>query len=173
VIAAMNEATSTFPAVIADAVRAAVTKTFSAICGEAPKTHAIDAHIANGDCIAAIIAFIGETPWSYTLVLTSETAPALAKQYFGIEVPFDSSDMGDVAGELANVLAGDVVAQLEQRGMHAQMSLPTVARGNHLEFMPEKAAGLVRLDYLSKQGPFWLRLMAVTSKFHAIRLPGV
>ncbi len=134
---------------------------------------AIDEKVASGSCIAAIIAFVGDVPWSYTLVLTCETAPALAKQYFGVEIPFHSVEMGDVAGELANVLAGDVVAELERHGIKGQMSLPTVARGSHMEFIPDKAAGLLRLDYLSKQGPFWLRLMTAKTELQHGRLPGV
>jgi len=48
-------------------------------------------------------------------------------------VPFESSDMGDAIGELANVIAGSVKARLDQRGAKANISLPTVLRGSAVE----------------------------------------
>jgi chemotaxis protein CheX len=161
-----------FPPRIADGVQVAVEKTFSVICGEKPVLHALDEATMSAPCMATVISFIGDVPWSFTLVFPPQTAPALALRYFGVEVPFESADMGDVVGELGNVLAGEVIAQLEQRGIRVQMSLPTVARGNHLEFIPNKAGGIVRLDYMSREGPFWLRLMAVSSKLYPVRFPG-
>ncbi len=40
-----------------------------------------------------------------------------------------------------------------------------------MEFMPEKAAGLLRLDYLSRQGPFLAAPYDAKSKFHPEALP--
>ena len=141
-------ATSTFPAAIAEAAIAALETTFTAIFGEKPtrEMNADQKHCC--PCVAGIISFIGETSWSLTWVLPREIAPVLAHKFTGFEIPFDSPDMGEMAAELVNVLAGDVVAQLEKRCIKAQMSLPTVARGDYLEFTPARGPGVGYIDLL-------------------------
>jgi CheY-specific phosphatase CheX len=149
-----------FPPAILDAVKDSVKKTYAAFCGEAP-TPVSNGHDHNiGPCVAGIISFFGDQPWSLSWVLSRETAPVLAQKFAGFEIPFDSADMGDMAGELVNVLAGEVVAQLEQRRIKVQMSLPTVARGGPLELMPERGMNVARLDFKAKEGDFYLRLAA-------------
>lgn len=161
-----------FPSVLADAVKAAVETTFTAICGEKPVHQPGIERNGHGSCVAGIISFLGDVPWSLACVLPQETAPALGQKFTGMEIPFDTPDMGDVAGELVNVLAGEVVAQLEQRRVKAQMSLPTVARGNSLELIPEKGLTVSRLDFTSKQGSFWFRLASAKPGQPLGRVPG-
>lgn len=163
---------SAFPPTVAEAVWAAVENTYSAIAGEKPMRVPGETHAAC-PCVAGIISFVGQSPWTLSWFLAKDTAPAVAQKFTGMDIPFDSGDMGDVVGELVNVLAGEVVAQLDRRRIPAQMSLPTVARGNPLELMPEKGFAVTQMDYSSSQGAFWLRL-AVAGKgkgaFH--RMPG-
>jgi CheY-specific phosphatase CheX len=162
-----------FPPTIADAVKIAVENTFSAICGEKPTHQANGQQVCNGPCVAGIISFIGGMPrMSLTLVLTQDTAPALAHKFTGMEIPFDTPEMGDAVGELVNVLAGEVVAQLDSRLVKAQMSLPTVVRGNPLELMSESRVAVNRLDFTTKQGRFWLRLAFAIPRQELGRLPG-
>src|SRR5262249_47299656 len=125
-----------------------------------------------GPCVAGIISFFGDMPWTLTWVLTDKSAPALAQKFAGFEIPFDSKDMGDMAGELVNVLAGEIVAQLDQRRIKSQMSLPTVARGTNLELMPEIGPNVAELDYKSNVGGFWLRLAAAKTGNVLGRVPG-
>jgi chemotaxis protein CheX len=166
----VTDASNMFPSAIVDAVKASIDKTYAAYCGEKPVavTNSFDEH--HGACVAGIISFIGDVPWSLTWVIAKETAPVLAKKFAGFDIAFDSSDMGDVAGELVTVLAGEIIAQLEQRRIKAQMSLPTVARGSNLELMPERGPNVAELNFTSTQGAFWLRLAA--AKSHAVRLTG-
>ena len=161
-----------FPSVIADAVKVAVENTFSAICGEKPTHQANGQQVCDGSGVAGIISFLGDMPWSLALVLTQETAPALAHKFTGMEITFDTPDMGDVAAELVNVLAGEVVAQLECRQIKAQISLPIVARGTPLELMPERHMAIDRMHFASKQGKFWLRLASALPGEALARLPG-
>lgn len=161
-----------FPPAIIDAVKASVVKTYSAFCGEAPINGTNGHDHEDGPCIAGIISFFGDIPWSLSWVLSDKVAPVLAHKFAGFEIPFDSPDMGDMAGELVNVLAGEVIAQLEQRRIKAQMSLPTVARGKPLELIPERGRFVSRLDFTSKQGCFWLRLASARSLSAPGRVPG-
>ena len=155
-----NERNSTFPPAIIDAVKESVDKTYAAYCGETPKIVNGNANSIDDTCVAGIISFFGTTPWSLSWLLTRESAPAVAKKFAGFDVPFDSADMGDLAGELVNVLAGEVIAQLERRDIKAQMSLPTVARGAPLELMPESGPNIAVLDFAASQGPFRIRLVS-------------
>ncbi len=167
-----STAESTFPRVIAEAATAALDNTFSAIFGEKPTRVMNGERDTRGPCVAGIISFIGEVSWSLTWVLPHDIAPVLAQKFTGFEIPFDSPDMGEMAAELVNVLAGDVVAQLEKRCMKAQMSLPTVARGDHLEFTPNVGPGVLYIDFSATQGKFWFRLVAARSGPAAARRSG-
>jgi CheY-specific phosphatase CheX len=170
--AAGSNTDAAFPPIIADAVKVAVENTFAKICGEKPAYQSNGSHVSNDSCVAGIISFIGETSWSLSLILTREAAPAFAQTFTGIEIEFDTPDMGDVAAELVNVLAGEVVAQLAHRRFKAQMSLPTVVRGHLLELIPERREAVKRLDFAAKQGNFWLRLASAIRGQELGRMPG-
>lgn len=171
-ILASSNGSVAFSSEIADAVKTAVDMTYSSIFGESPVLLPDDQQADSGPCVAGILSFIGNKPFSLSWILTEDAAPVLAQKFTGLEIPFDSPDMGDVAGELVNVLAGEVIAQLEKRGVKSQMSLPTVARGNPLELMSEKGLSVTRLDFTSTQGRFWLRLASAKPSSFLGRMPG-
>jgi chemotaxis protein CheX len=165
-----NGENSLSPAIL-DAVKASVDKTYASLCGAKP-TLSDDGEVGeNSPRIAGIISFLGTTPWTFSWILTEEAAPAIAQKFTGFEIPFDSSDMGDMASELVNVIAGEIVAQLEKRGIKAQMSLPTVLRGAPLELMPETGPTVARLDYTANEGPFSIRVASANSA-KTLRMPG-
>lgn len=159
---------SIHPAIV-DAVRASLDKTYSAFFTERPEPIDYLEH-HEGPCIAGIISFVGDRSFTFSWILKKATAPNVAQKFCGFEIPFESADMGDMAGELVNVIAGEIIAQLERRGMKASMSLPTVARGAPLELIPEVGPSIANLEYTSSEGGFWLRLAA--AKTIAQRLPG-
>jgi chemotaxis protein CheX len=142
--------------VILDSVRDAVEKTYVRISGEKPLLDPEEYSEHDKECVAGIISFFGDTSISLAWVLDSESAPALAQQFARFPIPFESADMGDMTGELVNVLAGDVVAILENRKCKVKMSLPTVARGNRLRLMPDKGVCVSHLNYKTRLGKFWL-----------------
>jgi chemotaxis protein CheX len=165
-------APSDFPVVIAEAVQAAVGLSFESIFGEPPASTEVDNQGASFARMASVISFFGAQPWALTLVVPEPTAVAMALKFTGFDVTFDSSDMGDVIGELTNVLAGEVVAQLARRNLQDQMSLPTVARGNDVEMLRGKGAATQRLSYESSQGQFWFELSTAPSVQRLCRTPG-
>ena len=156
------------PAIV-DAVKASLDNTYSAFFVDKPTIIGVDSP-PEGPCIAGIISFIGQESWSLSWIISKEAAPKLAKKFAGFDIPFDSSDMGDMAGELINVIAGEIVAQLESRKLKAAMSLPTVARGSPLEFLPEAGPSIMHLAYKCREGPFWFRFVA--AKHFGSRLSG-
>jgi len=162
--------TDALPPAIIDAVQASLEKTYAAFFSEKPVLGANGQDRHTGPCIAGIISFLGDAPWSLAWILSQETAPMLAQKFAGFEIPFDSPDMGDVAGELVNVIAGEIVAQLEKRRIKAVMSLPTIARGSPLQLVPESGPSIVHLEYTSREGTFWLRL--ASAKGRSACMPG-
>jgi CheY-specific phosphatase CheX len=151
--------TEQLPASFIEAVQQAVESTLASICGAAPAWQAPAPPSESWDGVMGIVSFVGAaTCWSVALVVPATTAPALACKFAGFEIPFDSPDMGDVVGELANVLGGDVVARLESRRIKTQLSLPTVARGNHVELLLPDATPAHWLAGQTPQGPLWLLL---------------
>jgi chemotaxis protein CheX len=123
-----NSATSTH----LDLLRESTQATFLTICGA--EAEYVGTCVAGHDTtgVQGIIAVVGDLSWSLSLAFSPETAEALALQFAGFEIAYDSADMNDMIGEIANVLAGDVVARLDAQGHNVKMSLPTVARGRDL-----------------------------------------
>ena len=141
------------------AVGDAVVSTLMMVTGSAPLYVGADETPCTGDQIIGIISFTGLHSCYLMLCLPRETASALAVKFAGFEIAFDSADMGDVVGELANVAAGKVVANLETMGLKAEMSLPAVIRGASMSLpVPDGLEGL-RMNYSSSDGPFFMELV--------------
>lgn len=146
-----------------EVLRASVRTTFSAICGDDP---VFGESCADSDPsgLIGIIAVIGDVSWSVSMGFPPATAEALASRFAGFDIPFDSPDMGDVIGELANVLAGDLVAKLEGIGIGVKMSLPTVARGREVETLQPGTVQAFRLGFTTPQGAGWIGLSIAAPK---------
>ncbi len=159
-------------AIIADAVQSSVGVTFESIFGAPPQPIVVDGQIEPCARVASVISFFGTPAWAMTLVLPEPTAVAMALKFTGFDVPFDCPDMGDVVGELTNVLAGEVVAQLTKRSIQSQMSLPTVARGNDVQLLQSTGRPALQLGYESPQGRFWFEICTASSTIRLCKKPG-
>ncbi|HEX5272179.1 MAG TPA: chemotaxis protein CheX [Gemmataceae bacterium] len=157
------------PAIV-EGVAEAVENTLASICGARPE-RLTDDPPPQADIIG-IITFVGDAAWSFSILMPEATAVALIQTFVGMEIPFDSADMGDAAGELANVIAGDIVARLDARRVKAKMSLPLVARGQNVKVFGVATAACVRLGYRGAQGPFWIKLAAEEQAQLLARQPG-
>jgi len=125
------------PAVITSCVTGSVASIFNTIFGAVPESQESDDGRKIGDGVVGIISFVGDASWILMLAMPKESAETLAEKFCGFKVEYDSPDMGDVIGELANVMAGDIVARMGEQGVKIAMSLPTVLRGHDVEpFMP-------------------------------------
>ncbi|MDH3256881.1 MAG: chemotaxis protein CheX [Nitrospinota bacterium] len=85
------------------------------------------------DGVVGIISFFGDITWIMMLGFPKECAIGLVAKFTGFELDYESPDMGDVVGEMANVLAGDVVARLRDGSVKVAMSLPTIIKGSNVE----------------------------------------
>jgi chemotaxis protein CheX len=145
----------------ADCAKEALISTLSAICGSEPTYKGDGMGSQSGERIVGIISIMGDVAWSVMMGFPSATAMDLVTKFCGFEIPFDSEDMGDVVGELANVMAGDLVARLDGAGLRAEMSLPTVARGCDVDVMPPAGATLARMNFGSACGDLWMDIASV------------
>ena len=81
-----------------------------------------------------------------------------------MQIPFESDDMGDLVGEVSNILAGEVAANIEEIGFRGQSSLPTATRGSDLTlFMPNKPP-TTKMKFSGPNGEFWLNMALSESK---------
>jgi CheY-specific phosphatase CheX len=151
--------TKQVPHVLVECVQAGVIETFQQIFGVVSVT---GSDVMNGSCdgVVGIISFMGTLPCSLILAFPSETITAMAHKFCGFEIEYDSADMLDMTGELVNVLAGPVSARLVAAGLQANMSLPTVARGYHIEMVLPGAHADHRLHFSTDQGPFRVKIAA-------------
>ncbi len=135
-----------------DLIRESTIATFRTICAGEPEFLGTRDMKQDPIGVQGIIAVVGDLNWSVSLAFPPQTAEALARQFAGFGITYDSPDMNDVIGEIANVLAGDVVARLDAEGHDVKMSLPTVARGQDLHVHQPGAVLNVCLYFHLPQG---------------------
>ena len=157
--------------VVRDCVANAVIATVERLCGSTPSLIEPCPEPNQGQQIIGIISFVGNTSWTLSWGFGEKTAVALTKVFTGLDLEFSSPDMGDVAAELVNVLAGEVVALANQAGMQVQMSLPAVARGQAVEFVVDRGGPTSRLSFQSELGDFWIS-MCVRTGIAGFKMPG-
>ncbi|HUI06920.1 MAG TPA: chemotaxis protein CheX [Verrucomicrobiae bacterium] len=111
----------------------ATTSIISTVCKIQPTVNAqwTEANLP-GEKVIAVVSFVGDLDVNIFLGLPSATAVVLASKFAGFEIPFESSDMADAVGELTNMVAGDLKIRLDRCRMKANISVPTVFRGQDL-----------------------------------------
>jgi len=166
------EPTDAFPKIISTAVREATSQFFKSSCNLnfVDKPAAPDHLVTSG--IMSNISFLGNPSWAFALVVPNAFAVTIAKAFAGYDIPFDSADMGDVFGEVVNVIAGDISARLDRKGMKAQMSLPTVIRGDHIDLHVPAEVSTSLLSFSGPAGSCTIKLIEVRGNMVIGRRPG-
>ncbi len=162
-----HEVCDTVLRAVSDAVRC----TFEAMYGCQATQTEDSGPDPNVPSVAGIIGFVGDRTFTLCWSLPQGTAERLAAHMLGDEtIQFDSDETADVAGELVNILAGDVVAKLDGAGLKVQMSLPTIVRGTALQLFPNEPESVAYLHFDSAEGPFSIRL--TFGERQGLRMPG-
>jgi len=136
----------------------AVMDILKATCGVQLQPQQEDEQAGSDGVIIAVISLVGDVEWSIFLGLPRETVPVLVAKFAGFEIPFDSEDMGDAVGELANILAGDVKRRLEAKGVKTNISLPCVIRAESLEVLVQRGTDALKTCFASPVGTLWTGL---------------
>ncbi|MEL7833566.1 chemotaxis protein CheX [Fodinibius sp. N2] len=148
------------PAELVGQVKESVFNTFESILGEELEY----VEEGNGDgplngIIGNVTVFNSDHTISLMLAIPKDTALFFSKVFIGMELPFESDDMGDLVGEISNILAGDVAANVEKVGFRGQSSLPTATRGSDLTlFMPNKPP-TKKMKFASENAEFLLTMV--------------
>jgi chemotaxis protein CheX len=162
------------PQPLVDGVVGAVIDVMKSICGEAAERDICkDAQLASG--VIGVISLISQDAWSMMVGLPRDTAIAFAKQFTGSDIHYESRDMGDVVGELANIIAGQAAGRMETAGMKASLSLPIIARGSGISVPLQYELPSVCLGFTCPQGCFWVRIASAkrspSTRFHPASSP--
>lgn len=147
------------PSVLLEQTEKSVIDSFNKICGDVSALTSDETDFTHGMKIDGIISFVGDLTFSMILVLPHATAEAMSMKFAGFEIPFDSEDMGDVVGELTNVLAGVLCGHLEAAGIKAQMSLPTITRGSDFEQLMSENLLQQQMYFISSGSHFMIKLI--------------
>lgn len=134
----------------------AVQSNFGVFCGGAASYEGNDAVREPFDGIIGMLSLVGNDLWCLALCLPRQVAESIARTFVGMEIPFDSEDMGDVVGELANILAGDVAARLDAAGLKLDLGLPTVTRGASISILLPRDCASAQMRFSCPAGDFWL-----------------
>lgn len=128
------------------------------VAGEEPQLRGEDCVETALRCegVVGCISLVGDVDWSLVLSIPRATASELAGRFAGFEIPFDSPDMGDAVGEMANLLAGEVKVQLDGIGLAAEISLPQVFRGEIIEVLQLPHLPSRLLSFECSCGPLWV-----------------
>ncbi len=160
------------PSVLTTCVRDSVSSIFGTIIGVTPEFDGDEEDRNVGDGVVGIISFVGDVSWLLMLALPRQSACNIASSFCGFEIEYDSPDMGDVVGELANVLAGDIVARLAQDDLKVAMSLPTIMRGKDVEPLLPRGLPHKKMHYSMEQGEFMIKMAVAGQEDTLGRKPG-
>ncbi|MCD9184942.1 MAG: chemotaxis protein CheX [Pyrinomonadaceae bacterium] len=147
------------PFVLIEETERSTVESFTKICGEISILEDDEVDLTHCMKIDGIISFVGDLTWSLIMVLPHDSAEMMAKKFAGFDIPFESEDMGDVVGELTNVLAGVLCGNLEDAGIRSQMSLPTVTRGSDFEFLTSESLLTHQSHFAVGEYDFMIRLI--------------
>lgn len=171
-MAAIDIKENEMPEVITSCVSGSVTSIFNTIIGATPSFKGDDSDKKIGDGVVGIISFVGDASWILMLALPKTSAESIANTFCGFEVGYDSPEMGDVVGELANVLAGDIVARLGEEDIKVVMSLPTVMRGHDVEPLMPRGLPDKKMHYSLPGGDLMVKIAVAKPGEMVGRTPG-
>lgn len=160
------------PQVLTECVNGSVSSIFNTIIGSLPDYVGDDEDRKIGDGVVGIISFVGDVTWILMLALPRTSATKMATKFCGFDVSYESPDMGDVVGELANVLAGDIVARLSREGIKVAMSLPTIMRGHDVEPLLPRGLPAKKMHFSMPEGDLMVKMAGARQGDVLGRSPG-
>ena len=95
-----------------------------------------------GPFVSATLTLMRSVPGTMSLMLTEETASRLAARYLPEGTVLNQEMVDDVAGEFANVIAGQAKTVLKGSPYHYTISTPVVIRATNINQLNEAAKSL-------------------------------
>lgn len=109
---------------------------------------------------ASVVSLVGDVEMSIWLGFPRQTALRIVEIFAGDAVPFESEDLADAIGELANIVAGDTKSRLHAEGIKTQLSLPSVVLASDLQIFSQRDIPSRRIRFTSQWGDFWAEIVA-------------
>lgn len=98
-----------------------------------------------GPVVIATIELLHEPPGKFLLVLSPSVAATLATRYLPAGTDINAEIVDDVAGEFANVIAGQAKTMLKGTPYHFKQTTPTVKRASSLSEHAATKPAAIRL----------------------------
>lgn len=159
------------PTQVRDVARDAADSLFTSMFGErpGPELRSEGEEMAGG--VVGVISFDGDVSYSIALLLPEATAPKMAMDFAGMELTVDDPNMLYVVGELANLIAGDLVARMERFHISTRMSLPALSRGPDMLRSLSMGREVIDMVFSLPQGDVVCKLASGPS-FEYVEWPG-
>jgi CheY-specific phosphatase CheX len=116
------------PAEVADAFRQAAITALQELAQLETVSDGSVLEPVTGAVVIATIHLLRERPGKLELVISENTAAALAVRYLPAGTELTTEMVNDVAGEFANVIAGQAKTMLKGTPYHFRQSTPAVSR---------------------------------------------
>lgn len=167
-----NEAV--LPEELVDCVKVSVSSVFQKSFGNTPAFQSDDDEAQKiGDGIVGIISYTGDITWLMMMGFPKDCAVGLFAKFAGFELDYDSPDMGDVVGEMANILAGNVIAGLQENNIKCAMSLPTLIKGYNVEPLLPRDFPSKKLAVTMPEGTVIVKVVGAKPGMSYGQAPGV
>jgi chemotaxis protein CheX len=103
--------------------------------------------------VASSVSFVGETvTGTVYLHVPAEFAARIAGAMLGLPPtePPAASDVNDVMGEVANMLAGGLKSWLCDQGAACALSTPAIIRGSSFKILPSEGVSQLQIGFTSE-----------------------
>ena len=138
-----------------ECVGEAAVEVFNAACGMQLQRCEDNEGLGSDGAVIGVISLVGDVEWSVFLGLPKAIAVTLAAKFAGFDIPFDSEDMGDVVGELTNILAGEIKRRLGVKSVAATITLPSVIRAESLHVLVQRGTSTTKTRFSCEAGKLW------------------
>ena len=125
---------------------------------EKPNLKELSFDYENGNYIASSIGFYGDLDGVLILVFSENLTKRVAKILLGEEIGEDKELLNDVVGEFANIIVGNVKANVSKKSTHIDLTLPKVFDDmpNLLNLVKEKKGVEVKFYFEEEEFYFFL-----------------
>lgn len=158
-----------------DVIPAALKQILSTTCSlelkEDPNDVAASAALRTQGALICIISLVGDVEWSLCLGFPQKTAEAISEKFFGMPLAFESSDLSDCIGEVTNIFAGEVKGRLDEIGVKADISLPSVIRGIGIKILVGRACPYACSYFDTAVGKLWYEAVGAGANVPTVK-PG-
>ena len=142
-----------------DRVPDVTAKTFQAAC-ELQIRPVKDEQEDTSRVLVAIFSLAKMANWATFLGLSESAVVSLAKRFARFEIPFESEDMEDAIGELANPYVQQLKGALEERSADVEVSLPGMFRSDNIQVFVDQASPVQLNRYKCHFGKIWSGVIA-------------